>query len=399
MAMSPSVHQIALASSPAALQANADLAYQRYQQSRFFPALDGLRCISILGVIAFHAGLTNPSFFGRNGGLGVEFFFVISGFLITTLLLREQSDTGHISLKKFYIRRALRIFPMYFTVLALYCLATFVTDRHAPEGQEFFHRLPIFLTFTSNWFMPASGHFALSWSLSTEEQFYLFWPLLVCLSRRRWTPLIVISALALSDQMMEIMIGTGAYNLGQHGNRIVTSLATPICIGCVLAYTLHWRAGFAVAQRALRHPWLAAGAMAVAMAFTCVFPSEQHLLARQATLLVIALLGGVIVAACCVSTGGVLKPILTNRFVRHVGVISYGMYLMHQLCLKVAHKLPVVRDMPILVFIVGLAIVITVASLSYRFYEKRFLQLKDRLAGRPEAANEPFRPIAHPVAA
>src|SRR5689334_7860712 len=164
MSMTETVQQTAHPSVRPAVRpmdAGSDLAYQRYQQSRFFPALDGLRCVSILGVIAFHSGLTNPSFFGRNGGLGVEFFFVISGFLITTLLLRERSDTGFISLKKFYIRRSLRIFPMYFTVLALYCVATLATDRHTPEGREFFHRLPIFFSFTSNWFIPRDGHFAL----------------------------------------------------------------------------------------------------------------------------------------------------------------------------------------------------------------------------------------------
>jgi len=199
---------------------------------------------------------------------------------------------------------------------------------------------------------------------------------------------------------MELMIGFGAVNLGDNGNRIATSLATPICIGCVLAYFLHWRPGFGVAYRLLRHPWAATAAMAAAMALLCVFPGDNgDLLVVQGILLAIVLMGAVIVAACCVGNGGWLKPILTNRFIRHVGVISYGMYLMHQLCLKVAHKVPVVRDVPILVFVVGLAIVITVASLSYRFYEKRFLQLKDRLAGRTEKTSEPFRPIAHPVTA
>jgi len=139
--VAPSVTRQPVAPEPLENPTAATLAHLTYQRSRFFPALDGLRCVSILGVIAFHSGLTNPSFFGRNGGLGVEFFFVISGFLITTLLLREQSDTGEISLKKFYIRRSLRIFPMYFTVLGLYCLATLATDRHTEEGRVFFHRL------------------------------------------------------------------------------------------------------------------------------------------------------------------------------------------------------------------------------------------------------------------
>src|SRR5882672_6045500 len=92
-----------------------------FQKAKYFPLLDGLRAVSIVGVVWHHAGgalhFSGPL---SRGYHGVSLFFVISGFLITTLLLRERSRTGAISLRKFYLRRALRIFPLYYAVLALY---------------------------------------------------------------------------------------------------------------------------------------------------------------------------------------------------------------------------------------------------------------------------------------
>src|SRR5438874_13781643 len=93
--------------------------HQDYLRTKYFGSLDGLRCLSILMVIGFHCNLTCTSFF-HTGQYGVSLFFVISGFLITTLLLREQKSSGTISLKNFYIRRTLRIFPLYYATLFIY---------------------------------------------------------------------------------------------------------------------------------------------------------------------------------------------------------------------------------------------------------------------------------------
>src|SRR5437764_5780551 len=105
--------------------------HQDYLNTKYFGALDGLRCISILMVIGFHCQLTCTRFF-HTGQYGVSLFFVISGFLITTLLLREQMTSGQISLKQFYIRRTLRIFPLYYATLIIYIGLVFLTS-HGPE--------------------------------------------------------------------------------------------------------------------------------------------------------------------------------------------------------------------------------------------------------------------------
>src|SRR6185503_13092808 len=155
--------------------------YQAYRSTKFFGSLDGLRALSILAVIWHHCGwqkVPGEWALAGTGYLGVHLFFVISGFLITTLLLREKEDTGRISLRDFYIRRTLRIFPLYYTVIGLYVVTVFLFEKNPADAREFFGNLPFFLTYTSNWFVQLEGRviFYFAWSLAAEEQFYLVWP-------------------------------------------------------------------------------------------------------------------------------------------------------------------------------------------------------------------------------
>jgi peptidoglycan/LPS O-acetylase OafA/YrhL len=148
-------------------------AHQEFQRTRFFPGLDGLRCLSIVLVLAYHVSGMHSWFLGR-GYLGVSLFFAISGFLITTLL-REQDTHGQISLGRFYARRSLRIFPLYYAVLGIYVLLVVFAEKGVEERAEFFANLPSFLTYTSNWFVTLEPDkriiFYFAWSLATEEQF------------------------------------------------------------------------------------------------------------------------------------------------------------------------------------------------------------------------------------
>jgi len=161
---------------------------------RYLPALDGLRALAVLSVIAFHAELRH---FG-GGFLGVEVFFVVSGYLITSLLLHEQQQTGHISLPRFWLRRARRLLPALF-VLLLATLAlslTLAPDSVAATRTD----SAAALFYVSNWWQVLNHHSYFMdverpplllhlWSLSVEEQFYLVWPLAVALIGRgakRW---------------------------------------------------------------------------------------------------------------------------------------------------------------------------------------------------------------------
>src|SRR5687768_5068106 len=146
--------------------------------------LDGLRAVAVAGVVWHHSysGLDALPMM-RHGFLGVDLFFVLSGFLITTLLLREQQRSGRISLRHFYMRRALRIFPLYYAVL-IALTAYFAAAADSAQRARYFSELPYHAAYLSNW-IDSETMLSITWSLSTEEQFYLLWPLLLIALGRR----------------------------------------------------------------------------------------------------------------------------------------------------------------------------------------------------------------------
>ncbi|RUU12827.1 acyltransferase, partial [Mesorhizobium sp. M7A.T.Ca.TU.009.01.3.2] len=156
--------------------------------------LDALRAIAVTMVLYSHFFAEGPSFWGH---IGVRLFFVLSGFLITRLLLEARSatefETGP-ALRSFYIRRMLRIFPPYFAVLGF----VWLVDLDQSRGSLVWHALYLsnfWYALHNNWNPWVLGHF---WSLSIEEQFYLAWPLVVLLAPRRRFEAICIAVIALS---------------------------------------------------------------------------------------------------------------------------------------------------------------------------------------------------------
>jgi hypothetical protein len=156
-----------------------------FWQASYFPPLDGLRALSVLLVIGGHARTVVPLKRYFSGGLGVGVFFVLSGFLITTLLLREEFAKGSISFGGFYIRRFFRIFPPYFLTVGVYLLIGLIPSQHELRTKVF-NGLPYFLSLR-NEYIPKGLEVAFthSWSLSVEEKFYFFWPVLFFLVLRK----------------------------------------------------------------------------------------------------------------------------------------------------------------------------------------------------------------------
>jgi peptidoglycan/LPS O-acetylase OafA/YrhL len=248
--------------------------YATYQRTDRFGSLDGLRCLSIVAVIWCHTAANawpGVPLLSR-GYLGVELFFAISGFLITTLLLRERRQSGCIALRNFYVRRTLRIFPLYYTVLLIYTLVVWFGEKNPEARVGFFQNLPYYASYTSNWFVALIGGrviFYFAWSLAAEEQFYLFWPTMEKTLRGYWPVLamsvgvfVVLGAqLGLLDRMLPV---------DTFVHRIITRVPLAICLGVLLAHLLDDPRGYALARRLLGAWWsslAAAAALFAAMAW------------------------------------------------------------------------------------------------------------------------------------
>jgi peptidoglycan/LPS O-acetylase OafA/YrhL len=339
-----------------------------------FPSLDGLRFLSIVPVIWHHATLGPlPGVLGK-GPVGVDLFFAISGFLITTLMLREQRATGTVSIRRFYARRALRIFPLYYVVLALYVARAWLLPAAAPERAHFFRSLPFWATYTANWFVdfdvPHPVLFAFGWSLATEEQFYLVWPWIVRATRGWRVPAVAALFLLVADQSMERGLFTAALPPGSLERRMIASIASPIVLGTLLACALHGPRGFAASARVLGHR---ASAPLLLLAVVGLLAVDG------APLLAVQLALALLVGACCVRADHGLRAVTDALPVRWVGTVSYGMYLLHVSAITAATRLlPHAWGVTPCVFALAFALTLGAAGASYRWFERPFLRLGDR---------------------
>ena len=341
----------------------AEQPYEAYRATTHFGSLDGLRCLSILLVVWHHAG-------GGilKGYLGVDLFFVISGYLITTLLLRERHRYGTVSFRKFYARRTLRIFPLYYGVLALYVAMTFLVPAHtevdASARHEFFRNLPYYATYTSNWFVVMDQPrviFYFAWSLAAEEQFYLAWPFLLRLLPRNG-PVVVATVFLCVGSWLSTRTAAGPFIL-----TLLGSVPPFICGGCLLAFALDRPASFRLAYRFLG----ARGSAAMALAATVVYLASPVPFYLGVPVMVW------LVGACCIRQKTELSSLLENRALVEIGRVSYGMYLLHMIAINITRRILHI-DLTVPLWIVSAAIAIGLATLSYRYFEAPFLRLKAR---------------------
>jgi peptidoglycan/LPS O-acetylase OafA/YrhL len=344
-------------------------AHERYLAQRQFGSLDGLRCLAILPVIWHHSTPRPlPGIWGK-GPAGVDLFFCISGFLITTLLLREKARTGSIALGAFYARRALRILPLYYAMLLAYvgfalCLATDV-----PQRAHFFRTLPLYATFTANWFADFGvSHailFSFAWSLCIEEQFYAFWPWIVRTFNARWAAIAMCALLA---------VDYCAERSAQNGYlwRIITSFAAPIGLGSLLALMLDDRRVFGALARVFERAWVAP--LALAAMFSLLLWGAAPLLLFQASL-------AALVCSCVLVEEHGLSWLLRARPVRYVGVVSYGLYLLNSTAIGLVRRaFPEHAAESGFVFFASLPLALALAALSHRYFEAPFQRLRGRFA-------------------
>ena len=351
--------------------------HEEFVGRRFFGSLDGLRAVSVFAVVWHHVGGPLPVDWPivEAGHHGVTLFFAISGFLITTLLLRERQRTGHIDLKAFYIRRTLRIFPLYYAVIALYVALVFLLERKSQVGREFFNNLPFFLTYTSNWFVPLEGRviFYFAWSLASEEQFYLVWPGVQKMMHPQHA-FALISLVIVTVTVAQWMTAEYSYSEKSFPLKVLVNVPLAICLGVLLAHVLNHKRGFDAVRFAF-------GSRASSLLWIFVFLLALNW--QSAPTFVVHAAAVMLVGACVYREDNILSIVFKNRALAYVGTVSYGVYLLHMLVKNAVMKVTIgfhLNIPPIGIFLITVLLSVLVAGLSFRYFESIFLGMKKRLA-------------------
>lgn len=363
---------------------------------RYTPALDGLRACAVTAVVMLHAGLG----FATGGGLGVDVFFVLSGFLITSLLMQEYRDSGSIGLKRFYVRRALRLVPalafMLACVVTLAALEPFdlppafdLESVGAGAAIAFLYLTDVTVAFTNE----SVGPFLHTWSLSVEEHFYLLWPLaLVLMLRRAWTWRRLATTLAIAIVAISVW-RVVVFESGARTFHVLYGFDTQsdhILAGCLLAIIMP------VLIRALSaHRGTLGVAATIAFAGLTLLvvagPSAGQLVWAGYPLI---LLLSVLVVAYLVSgpITGPLRLLETPAFV-YVGRLSYALYLWHFVVFHALTADALGTSRPVSIAI-RLGVTFGLAMLSYHVVERPFLRLKHRRWEPTERSGDTARPAA-----
>jgi peptidoglycan/LPS O-acetylase OafA/YrhL len=343
---------------------------------RRIPSLDGLRAISILLVFVAHAtgtrGFFSTAALVPLGTAGVQVFFIISGFLITTLLVSEWQSHGRISLPLFYARRSIRIFPAsyaFIVAVSLFSLAGSLRLATADIWRA--------VTYTTNFWPGHSWYFGHLWSLSVEEQFYLVWPFLFALSAPRrihWAAIGLIS-IAVSFRLLDDLILSRA-GLSEIVSCWFVRRADGLAMGCLLAI---------IGPRLLRKQWYVRmfhpiGSFAVLASVLPLGYFERHV-AFGGGFAVVATNAGVafLIHRCVHRPDDILGLILNSRLFCFIGILSYSLYLWQQPFLnRESHSW-------FCAFPQNILLALAAALMSYYFVEKPFLNLRRRLRARSTA--------------
>lgn len=354
------------------------------------PQLDGLRAIAVLLVMCDHSGVA----LFRGGLIGVDIFFVLSGFLITTLLVQEFDRHHKIDLKSFYVRRLLRLGPALLLLLALFsigCLFLFPKERMQYNLLDTL----ISLFYLSNWARAFEVHppdyLGHTWSLSIEEQFYMLWPLTAYFllrhvdSRRRMV--MIALAIAAGSAGLRCFMDFNGVSINRMYNGLdcrVDGLMLGAAMGIAFSSGL-------VTERIKERftafsPVLLPCAVAL-LAGVVFFADVQDRRLYSIGFLAVALAVLVLLFEVLLRPEGLIGRVLATRWLAWVGSISYGLYLWHYPIVRAltAPKLP--RLDPWVVLGVMAVLSFGVAIASYYLVEVRFLRLKGRFASGPAATH------------
>jgi peptidoglycan/LPS O-acetylase OafA/YrhL len=374
------------------------------RQSFYHPELDVLRFVAFLAVFIHHALPRDASLYiskglsstatqwlltaKEAGAFGLDLFFALSAYLITELLLREHASSGSFSVGNFYIRRALRIWPLYFTFLAL---TVFVIPTIIPRESFGPVYIASFVFFVGNWICATQGiPFSVAgplWSISVEEQFYIGWPLLL-----KFFGVNRIKQLAVAMLVLALLtrVGLALYGV-KHPGVWCNTLARldPIALGAILAFTLRGRSPqinnilrFVLCAGAFASWWLVARYL------------TQDGPASVATYGLSGVASVVLLFAALRGEAPLLRIAPFSWFV-YLGRISYGLYVFHLFALALMMNVRSVPGLGIpisfeLRVLFSFLVTVALASTSYSWLEEPFLKLKDRFTYRPAQKSSPI---------
>jgi peptidoglycan/LPS O-acetylase OafA/YrhL len=381
---------------------------------RHVPALDGLRGAAIALVLLCHFGNAWPGSGVLDawvregtglGWIGVDLFFVLSGFLITGILV-DGAPVGRLRAREtlrwmgaFLARRALRIFPLYYVALAAFVAlgpAAGLVDEWTLRARGWWYAV-----YLGNWAYPAKqgipalAHF---WSLAVEEQFYLVWPLVVLAARGRRLAAVA-AALVVAGPLVRAVIVDSGWPVGS-AYRVTPGRVDALAMGALVAVALRNERGRAGLAR-LAGPATAAG-LAGFLLFGAAFRFDMHARAMEVwshTFLAVGF-GGLVAATARADERNWLGRLLAAAPLRFLGRVSYGLYVVHFFVHVAA--LAALRARPataallasrsgyLLYAATGAAVSVGLAVLSWNLLERRFLALKERLGARSNREAPPL---------
>jgi peptidoglycan/LPS O-acetylase OafA/YrhL len=338
---------------------------------RKIPALDGLRAVSVFLVIFYHFGFTWVP-----GHYGVVMFFVLSGFLITWILLHENDTTGTVSLRQFYWRRLLRIFPAFYAFWFL-CIGVLLIQQ---REINWLHSWSAF-TYWSNYYNAIYGdpsnELSHTWSLSIEEQFYLLWPFFFLSFRRRPRKLIYATGCIILVIWLYRMVLTYGYGVQQ--SYIYSAFDTRIdalLVGCFLAMVLHQRRWIPFIGILVKNQTFAIFPIVI-IAFS-LFLEASATIPRYRDVVgftIVPPLMAVLIVQLIAMHQMTLWRWTEWSWVCYLGRISYPLYLYQQITL---YPVRTYLEGPLLVkLICAISVTIFLASASYHVIERPFLKLKN----------------------
>jgi peptidoglycan/LPS O-acetylase OafA/YrhL len=348
------------------------------------PHLDGLRGLAIALVLVAHVAGLNGA-----GLVGVLLFFVLSGYLITGLLLREHRQTGRVDLRQFYVRRALRLLPALLFFLTLFVVTVSIADL-VPPG-EAWRGVGLGLTYTTNFalglqwgYVPELAHL---WTLAVEEQFYLAWPLLLLWLLRRPGGVSVsrVGLLIIAGACLRVLSVAFTTVYPVYVYAMPTTWIDCLLVGALLALVLERGADVRPSERS---GWLISALPVLSLAVLVAFGLDPGTYESTATYVtgipLMAVAGGALIWALEVVRASAWRRVFGHPVARWLGTLSYGLYLYNSACILIVAQ---VMGEGLAARVVGLGAAVVLAVFSYAAVERPALALKARVGGpRPPRA-------------